>query len=99
VPADHVSGGKAINAEETLTCRQAALDAFRRIPISGDSSALAVLGYLYGTDDRVENDAARAVELYTRAGDASHEGALFSLGVCYERGDGLEKDVAKAVEL
>jgi TPR repeat protein len=49
--------------------------------------------------DCVENNAARAVELYTRAGDAGHGGSLFNLGVCYERGDGVEKDVAKAVEL
>jgi TPR repeat protein len=81
VLADHVSGGKASNAEEAMICRRAALDAFRRIAISGDSSAFAVLGYLYGTGDCVENDAARAVELYTRAGDAGHGDALFNLGV------------------
>jgi TPR repeat protein len=47
----------------------------------------------------VERDAAKAVELYSRATDAGDMDAMQNLSKCFKRGNGVGKDLAKAAEL
>ena len=65
----------------------------------GYPRAQQLLGECYENGYGVEQDEAKAAELYQLAHRAGYVPATCALGTCYEYGDGVEKDLDKAVEL
>ena len=57
------------------------------------------LGWMYANGRGVEQDEAKAVELYRAAAEQGWAPAQFNLGLMYANGQGVEQDEAKAVEL
>jgi hypothetical protein len=69
---------------------------------SEDAKAIAAiynLGLMYAHGTVVEEDKAKAAELYAKAHAAGHVKATYNLGLMYQRGDGVEQDSAKAADL
>lgn len=62
-----------------------------------NDGALYLLGICYYFGDGVNQDRARAVELYRRAAELDHAGAACELGLCYIDGDGVERDVEEGM--
>ena len=61
--------------------------------------AQCALGNLYFTGNGVEQDRARAAELYTRAAEQGDVQALSCLAECYEAGCGVPCDLDRAIAL
>jgi TPR repeat protein len=61
--------------------------------------AMNILGALFKHGRGVDEDMAKAVELYRRAAEMQHAGAMRNLGICFAEGTGVEEDEVKAVEL
>ena len=64
-----------------------------------DAQAQCALGNLYFTGNGVEQDRARAAELYTRAAEQGDVQALSCLAECYEAGCGVPCDLDRAIAL
>lgn len=57
------------------------------------------LGMMYAKGAGVQQDKAKALELYAKASAAGHVKATYNLGLMYQRGEGVEEDSARAAEL
>jgi TPR repeat protein len=57
------------------------------------------LGLLYAQGKVLEQDKAKAVELYEKAHAAGFVKATYNLGLMYQRGEGVEQDCAMAAKL
>lgn len=57
------------------------------------------MGMMYAKGKLVDQDKAKARELYEAASAAGHAKATYNLGLMYHRGEGVEKDSARAAEL
>ena len=57
------------------------------------------LGVMYYSGEGVEQDYARAAELYGKAAEQGHMYAQYNLGGMYYDGEGVEQDFARAAEL
>ncbi|GAQ90266.1 hypothetical protein KFL_006200060 [Klebsormidium nitens] len=65
----------------------------------GDAAAQCNLGVCFELGKGVEEDEARATELYAKAAAQGDARAQCCLGWCYENGRGVEKDEAHAADL
>ncbi|MEP5152218.1 SEL1-like repeat protein, partial [Planktotalea sp.] len=65
----------------------------------GSGRALNNLGLIYVRGEGVEQDYARAVDLFSQAGEMGVKQAYRNLGVLYENGFGVPVNEAKAAEL
>lgn len=63
-----------------------------------NDGALYLLGICYYFGDGVNQDRAKAVELYKRAAQLDHGGAACELGLCYIDGDGVERNVEEGMK-
>jgi hypothetical protein len=107
VPTDderRSSGPDVSNATE-LCCRGVRVEhdeARTATPVmlqySESPEAFYNLGMMYKQGTVVEQDKAKAVELYERAHAAGHVKATYNLGLMYQRGEGVKQDSAKAAE-
>jgi hypothetical protein len=57
------------------------------------------LGMMYAKGVILNQDKAKACELYEKAAEEGHVKATFNLGLMYQRGEGVAKDSAKAAAL
>jgi len=64
----------------------------------GHAEAQCNLGVCYQDGDGVEQNLARAVELYQQAAEQGEAGAQYNLGVIYHSGSGVEKSLETAVQ-
>ena len=88
-----------------IDCAQAA-EWYQKAADQGDAGGMVFLGDLYASGEGVEQDEARANELYgqaldtlTEAGeDARYDNGWFLLGYIYKNGLGVEEDADKAME-
>lgn len=62
-----------------------------------NDGALYLLGICYYYGDGVNQDRAKAAELYKAAALLDHGGAACELGICYIDGDGVERDVEEGM--
>ncbi|MDZ4838140.1 MAG: protein kinase [Candidatus Melainabacteria bacterium] len=62
-----------------------------------NDGALYLLGICYYFGDGVNQDRAKAVELYQAAALLDHGGAACELGLCYIDGDGVERNVEEGM--
>ncbi len=62
-----------------------------------NDGALYLLGICYYFGDGVNQDRAKAVELYRKAALLDHGGAACELGLCYIDGDGVERDLEEGM--
>lgn len=95
--ADSMGGEKAGEKAEPSTFSPT-LSALQS-PADEDSGAIYNLGQMYAKGIVVEQDKAKALELFETASAAGHAKAAYSLGLMYQRGDSVEQDSAKAAEL
>ena len=66
--------------------------------LGGDASAQRELAQRYYDGDGVEQDYAKAFELYSEAAEQGDAAAEFSVAYMYDFGEGVELDDLKAVE-
>lgn len=65
----------------------------------GDLPSMNELGTRYSFGDGVKEDAAAAVEWFTRAALAGHMPAMRNLAECYREGSGVPRDLDRAIAL
>jgi TPR repeat protein len=74
------------------------LEQLRTLSQDGDPEAQYQLAEVYRIGFPVEQDTAKAIELYKRSAGQGYAASQFRLGDLYEEGGVLERDLGKAVE-
>jgi TPR repeat protein len=74
------------------------LEKLRTMSEEGDPEAQYQLAEIYRIGFPVEQDHAKAIELYNRSAGRGYAASQFRLGELYEEGDILDRDLGKAIE-
>ena len=88
----------AVEQAEAAAQRQKDLNHLLAHAEVSDPKALVDLGNHYSFGEGVQQDLARAFDLYLRAAEAGSADGMFNVAACYRLGDGVEKNLLKAAE-
>ncbi len=89
--------GWTLEVDGTRIAAQSPIPALEAAVAAGDLDAQVVLARAYLNADYVDEDAARAVELFLAAAEAGHPAAQAALAYRYFRGEGVETDETEAM--